>query len=145
MQRQGGESSGANDEVVWLLTCNWKLYPTSHQLRCLQSRQLRCIHRHDSAQHTSRDHVADEMIIHRHKTHEHRRRKKNDDDLQASAARHCDQPYASKGQDSGSVAGWKTADVVAALKWMEAVRAGANERRIIVNPRVGPIASEDIA
>jgi 2-C-methyl-D-erythritol 4-phosphate cytidylyltransferase len=43
------------------------------------------------------------------------------------------------------VAGGKTADVIAALKWMETVRPGADERWIIVSPSVRPIATENVA
>src|SRR5437016_8667768 len=84
------------------------------------------------------------MIIHRHKTHEHRSRENNNHDLYGSTAGHCDQPHGSKGQDSGSVAGRKTADVIATLKWMETVRPGADQGWIIVSPGVRPIAAENV-
>jgi len=43
------------------------------------------------------------------------------------------------------VAGWKTADVIATLKWMETVRPGADEGWIIVSPGLGPIPTENVA
>src|SRR6266487_1965329 len=115
------------------------------QLTGLQPRQVRRVHRDDSAQHTAGNHVADEMIIHRHKTHEHRSTENDDYDLHGSTARHRDQPHGSEGQDSGSVAGRKTADVIATLKWMETVRPGADEGWIMVGPSLRPIATEDVA
>src|SRR4029077_19222688 len=105
----------------------WAVSDITIQLRRLQPRQVRRVHRDDSAQHTAGNHVADEMIIHRHKTHEHRSCENDDYDSHGSTAGHCDQPHGSKRQDSGSVAGRKTADVIATLKWMETVRPGADE------------------
>src|SRR4030095_12902111 len=38
----------------------------------LKPRQVRRVHRDDSTQHAAGNHVADEMIVHRHKAPEHR-------------------------------------------------------------------------
>ena len=48
-------------------------------------------------------------------------------------------------QNSRGVAGGEAARVVAHFERVKAVRAGADERRIVVVPRFGPVAAEQVA
>ncbi len=81
------------------------------------------------------------MIIHRHKTHEHRTTRNGDE---GSTARHRNQPHRCEAQNSGSMAGRKAADIVATLKRMETVLSVADERWIISGPSLRPIATANI-
>src|SRR5438046_506630 len=65
--------------------------------------QMRRICGDNPAQTAAGDHVADKMIIHRHKAHEHRSAENDHDDLYGSTARHRNQPHRGEAQDSTSV------------------------------------------
>src|SRR6266536_1005617 len=95
----------------------------------------------DPAQNAAGNHVANKMIIHRHKAHEHRNTKNGAYD---STAGHRNQPHHCEAQNPGGVAGRKAADVVATLKRMETVRTVANERWVVIGPSPRPIATTNI-
>src|SRR6266513_3146397 len=96
------------------------------------------------AQNAASNHVADKMIVHCHKAHEHRSAENDHDDLYGSTARHRNQPHRGEAQGSTGVTGRKAANIVATLKRMEAIGTGANERWIIMRPRIWPIATANI-
>jgi hypothetical protein len=81
------------------------------------------------------------MIIRRHKVHEHR---STENCAYHSTGWRRNKSHRRKTQDPGSVAKRKAADVVAALKQMETVRSVANERWIVIGPRLRPIATTNI-
>src|SRR5438874_9705872 len=75
--------------------------------------QMRRVCGDNAAQNAAGDHVADKMIVHRHKAHEHRSTKNGNYD---STAGRRNQAHRGEAQDPGGVAGRKAADVVATLK-----------------------------
>jgi hypothetical protein len=88
--------------------------------------------------------IANKMIVHRDKAHEHWNAENKGSDLYGSTMGYRNYPNRGESQDSASVARWKTADVIAALKRMETVCACADERWIIMGPSVRPIATANI-
>src|SRR6266567_2587346 len=90
------------------------------------------------AQNAAGNHVADKMIIHRHKAHEQHGTKNGTYD---STAGHRNQPHRCEAQDPGGVARRKAADVIATLKRMETVLAVANERWVVIGPGLRPVAT----
>src|SRR4029077_4815182 len=96
------------------------------------------VHGDQRAQNAAGDYIADEMVIRRHKAQEHR---SGEHCRYNSSAGHGDHPDTGKSQDSAGVPRRKAADVVASLKRMETIRAGADKRWIIMGPRLRPIAT----
>src|ERR1044072_6709867 len=88
--------------------------------------------------------VANKMIVHRDKTHEHWSAENDSYNLHGSAVGDCNYPDRGEPQDSASVAGRKTADVVAALKRMETICTCSDERWIVMGPSLRPIATANI-
>src|SRR5438034_11244561 len=94
----------------------------------------------DAAQNAAGNYVAHKVIVHHHQTDEHRSTENDDYELYCSIMRHRNQPDCGERQDPARMPGRKTADVIAALKRMETVRACADKRWIIMGPRFWPIA-----
>ena len=105
---------------------------------------MRGVSGNNPAQDATGNDVANKMIVHRDKSHEHWSAQNNGCDLYGSTVGNRNYPDRGEPQDSASVAGRKTADVIAALKRMETVRACADERRIVMGPSVRPIATANI-
>src|SRR6266480_8071559 len=78
--------------------------------------QIRRVCGDNPAQNAASNHVADKMIIHRHKAHEHGSTKNG---AYHSTAGHRNQPHRGEAQDPAGVAGRKATDVVATLKRMK--------------------------
>ena len=68
-----------------------------------------------------------------------------DDRIEPAAARHRQPEHGDEADDSRGVAGGEAAGVVADFERVEAVRAGADERRVVVVPRLGPVAAAQVA
>ena len=96
------------------------------------------------AQDATGNDVANKMIVHRDKTHEHWSAENDGCDLYGSTVGRGNYPDRGEPQDSASVAGRKTADVIAALKRMETIRTCADERWIVMGPSLRPIATANI-
>ena len=105
---------------------------------------MRGVSGNNPAQDATGNDVADKMIVHRDKTHEHWSAENDGCDLYGSTVGHRNYPDRGEPQDSASVAGRKTADVIAALKRMETVRTCADERWIVMGPSLRPIATANI-
>src|SRR5439155_8837590 len=71
--------------------------------RAFESGEMRCVCGDNPAQNAASNHVADKMIIHCHKAHEHRSAENDHDDLYGSTARHPNQPHRGEAQDSTGV------------------------------------------
>src|ERR1051325_2566144 len=93
------------------------------------------------SENAARDDVTDKMVIHRNQADEHRSGKNN---RYHSSSGHRNHPYPGESKDSARVPGWKTADIVASLKRMKPVCACADQRGIIMRPRLRPIAPENV-
>jgi len=94
-----------------------------------------------AADERSRDHVADEVIIH---TDKGDRLDEHDQSRQPPAARPCHRQYRRDRRRPRRVAGGKTAQVAAGRKGMEAVRVVLDQRRVVVVPGLGPVAAEEV-
>src|SRR5438477_12603685 len=106
--------------------------------------EMRCVCGDNPAQNAASNHVADKMIIHRHKAHEHRSAKNDHDDLYGSTARHRNQQHRGEAQDSTGVTGRKAADIVATLKGMKGIPTGASERWSRMRPPIWPTATANV-
>src|SRR5436190_8175345 len=100
------------------------------------------VHGYQRAQDAAGNDVADKMIIHRHKAEKHRNSKQDHDHATLWDGNH---PYAGESEDSASVTRGEAADVVATLKRMKTVRAGPDERWVIMGPCLRPVATENVA
>ncbi len=96
----------------------------------------------DGAHEGAGNHVADEVVIHQDKAHEHRY---GNDCADVPAAGRGQPPNRDEAQDPGRVTGREAADLIFALKRMEAVGNVADQRRVAVEPGLWPVAARDIS